>query len=197
MKVIRYLIILFPVFITFLFLSTKQGLATEGEFVLRNRVGEAARCEGGSVLMQDRNYNIYISCREISYPGGTEVFDYVVWGVPVGGGNDFRLGTLGLGKVSFKTKTAFSSLFVTKEENSNPRSPSGVLIMQGNVTPFDSLDGSAPTPDPSEEDIGAPTPTPAASAAPRNLGRILAAGGVLAFIAIFGVILVIFVVTRK
>lgn len=195
MKVIKYLFSILPVFAILIFFGAKTASASEGEFVLRNRVGESARCEGGSVLMQDRNYNIYISCREISYPGGTEVFDYVVWGVPTAGGNHFRLGTLGLGKVAFKTRTSFSSLYVTKEETNNPRTPSGTLIMQGNVTPFETLDGPAPTP--SGDELGTPTPAPAVTAAPRNLGRIFAAGGVLAFIAIFGVILVIFVITRK
>jgi len=57
------------------------------------------------------------------------------------------------------------------------------------------LDGPAPTPGPDE--LGEATPTPIATPAPRNLGRIFAAGGILAFIAIFGVILVIFVITRK
>jgi len=179
-----------------LFLVTTSRVdASEGQFILRNRVGEAARCEGGSILMQDRNYNIYITCREISYPGGTEVFDYVVWGVPSGGGNHFRLGTLGLGKVAFKTKTPFSSLYVTKEETNNPRTPSGTIIMQGNVTAFETLDSPAPTP--GLEEFESPTPSPVATPGPRNLGRIFAAGGILAFIAIFGVILVIFVVTRK
>lgn len=195
MKVIRQLFFALPVILGMFLLTTTATSASEGEFVLRNRVGETARCEGGSVLMQDRNYNIYISCREISYPGGTEVFDYVVWGVPTSGGNHFRLGTLGLGKVSFKTRTAFSSLYVTKEETSNPRTPSGALIMQGNVTPFETLDGPAPTP--SGDELGTPSPTPVATSAPRNIGRILAAGGVLAFITLFGVILVIFVITRK
>lgn len=184
------------VFLSLAFLvNAKTAQASEGPFVLRNMVGEAARCEGGSVLMQDRNYNIYISCRDITYPGGTDVFSYVVWGVPAEGGNHFRLGTIGLGKVSFKTKTAFSSLYVTKEEDEGTRSPNGPVIMQGSVGRFETLDGPVPTPGLGE--LATPTPTPIATPAPRNLGRIFAAGGILAFIAIFGVILVIFVITRK
>jgi len=175
--------------------STRSAEASEGPFILRNMVGEASRCEGGSVLMQDRNYNIYISCRDITYPGGTDVFSYVVWGVPADGGGHFRLGTIGLGKVAFKTKTAFSSLYVTKEEDEGTRSPQGPVIMQGSVGRFETLDGPAPTPGIGE--LESPTPSPITTPAPRNLGRIFAAGGILAFIAIFGVILVIFVVTRK
>lgn len=182
-------------FVLGLFASASVAQASEGPFVLRNVVGEAARCEGGSVLMQDRNYNIYISCRDITYPGGTDVFAYVVWGVPVNGGNHFRLGTIGLGKVSFKTRTAFSSLYVTKEEDEGVRSPTGPVIMQGTVGRFETLDGPAPTLRPGTTET--PSPTPIATPAPNNLGRIFAAGGILAFIAIFGIILVIFVITRK
>lgn len=195
MKVIRQAFLTLPVFILLFALAVSNASASEGEFALRNRVGDPARCEGGSILMQDRNYNIYISCREINYPGGTEVFDYVVWGVPTAGGNPFRLGTLGLGKVSFRTKTPFSSLFVTKEETSNPRTPTGTVIMQGSVAPFETLDSPAPAQ--TAEELGTPTPSPTVAPQSRNLGRIFAAGGVLAFIAIFGVILVIFVITRK
>lgn len=186
---------LFALAFLLFFLFAVPANASEGPFVLRNTVGDAARCEGGSILMQDRNYNIYVSCRDISYPGGTDVFSYVVWGVPSAGGNHFRLGTLDLGKVTFKTKTAFSSLYVTKEEDEKARSPQGPVIMQGTVGRFETLDGTPTTPVVSE--LGTPTPSPIATPQPRNLGRIFAAGGVLAFIAIFGVILVIFVITRK
>lgn len=184
--------------LAFLFFIFAESVdASEGKFVLRNRVGQTARCEGGSVFGEDRNFHIFMSCRDITYPGGTEVFDYVIWGVPQDGGNHFRLGTLGLGKIiNLRTRTPFSSIYVTKEGDANVRSPQGEIIMQGNVTPFETLEGPAPTPDP-ESELGEPTPSPIATPAPRNLARIFAAGGVLAFIAIFGVILVIFVITRK
>jgi hypothetical protein len=145
--------------------------------------------------MQDLNYNLLLDCRDILYPGGTNVFSYVLWAVPTNGGNHFRLGTIDFGKNSFKTKTAFSSLYVTKESDKNARTPTGPIIMQGSVERNEFLDGVAPTTAPSE--LNEPTPTPIATPQPRNLGRIFAAGGVLAFIAIFGVILVIFVITRK
>jgi len=193
MNVIRRLVIILSLAIFIFFAKKSSAWASEGPFILRNIVGEATRCEGGSILMQDRNYHIFISCRDISYPGGTDVFSYVVWAVPTSGGNHFRLGTLGLGKVTFTTKTAFSNLYVTKEGDGNARNPSGPVIMQGRVGRYESLDGPPPTPGPEI----APSPTPIPTPQPRNLGRILAAGGVLAFIAIFGIILVIFVITKK
>lgn len=175
----------------------KNSLASEGTFDLRNRVGDDARCSAYSVLMQDLNYNILLSCRDILYPGGQSVFTYVVWAVPSTGGNHFKLGTIGLGKVAFKTKTPFSSMYVTKESEANTRTPSGQIIMQGSLNTNQFLDGSTkPAPETKDEQIET-EPTPIATKAPTNLGRIFAAGGILAFIAIFGVILVIFVVTRK
>lgn len=181
--------------LTFIFVGSKAAQASEGIFELRNRVGEQARCVSYSVLMQDQNYEILVSCRDILYPGGTSVFSYVLWGVPTNGGNHFRLGTLGLGKESFKTKTPFSSLYVTKEPTSNPRTPTGTIVMQGNLQINELLDTPQSAPEVSE--LESPTPSPVATPGSRNLGRIFAAGGILAFIAIFGVILVIFVITRK
>jgi len=175
--------------------GVKTANASEGIFELRNRVGEQARCVAYSVLMQDRKYDILMSCRDILYPGGTDVFSYVVWAVPTDGGAHFRLGSLGLGKVSFGSNYAFSSLYVTKETDDRVRSPQGPVIMQGSLQRSELLDGPAPTPNPNE--LGEPTPSPIATPQPRNLGRIFAAGGVIAFIAIFGVILVVFVITRK
>lgn len=165
------------------------------EVNLRNITGETARCTVYSVLMQDSNYNLLLDCRDILYPGGSSVFSYVLWAVPSDGGNQFRLGTIDFGKNFFKTRTAFNALYITKETNSNTRTPTGPIIMQGSVQRNEFLDGPAPTPNPNE--LGSPSPTPIATPAPRNLGSIFAAGGVLAFLAIFGVILVIFVITRK
>jgi hypothetical protein len=165
------------------------------EINLRNRVGEAARCTVYTVLMQDANYNLLLDCRDILYPGGASVFSYVLWAVPTNGGNHFRLGTIDFGKNFFKTKTPFNALYVTKETDSKTRTPAGPVMMQGSLERNEFLDGPAPTPGASE--LGEPTPTPIATPAPRSLGRIFAAGGVLAFVAIFGVILVIFVITRK
>lgn len=176
--------------------STKSASASEGTFELRNRVGEDARCVAYSGIMADANYNILLLCQDILYPGGNQtIVNYVVWASPSGGGNPIRLGTVGLGRASFKTKTQFNTLFITIESSSNPRTPSGTVVMQGSVQPNEFLYGPAPTPN--GDELGTPAPEPVVTPAPRNLGRILAAGGVLAFIAIFGVILVIFVITRK
>lgn len=175
-------------------LMTKSALASEGIIELRNQTGQAARCGAYSVLMQDQQYTVLLSCRDVTYPGGTDVFSYVVWAVPVSGGNHVRLGEVGFGKASFRTRTDFSALYITQESNSRTRTPSGPVVMQGGVQRIEFLEGPAPT---SQPELGEPESTPVPTPQPRNIGRILAAGGILAFIAIFGVILVIFVITRK
>ena len=185
--------LVFAVFLSLFVLSANS--ASADEFNLRNRVGDSARCTVYSVLMQDANYNLSLDCRDILYPGGETVFSYVLWATPTNGGNHFKLGTIGFGKNSFKTKIPFNTIYVTKETDSNTRTPTGEIIMQGFLERNEFLDGPVPTPNPDE--LGTPEPSPIATPAPRNLGRIFAAGGVIAFIAVFGVILVIFVITRK
>jgi hypothetical protein len=176
--------------------SIQDAAASEGVFNLRNRVGEDARCTAYSGIMPDSNYNILLLCQDILYPGGSQtIVNYVVWASPSDGGNAVRLGTVGLGRAFFKTKTQFNTLFVTIENSANPRTPSGEIVMQGSAQPNEFLYGPAPTPN--AEELSQPTESPVATAAPRSLGRIFAAGGILAFIAIAGVMLVIFVITRK
>ncbi len=184
--------------VVLIFGGSAAASASEGTFDLRNRVGEDARCTAYSGIMADSNYNILLLCQDILYPGDSRtIVNYVVWASPSAGGNPVRLGTVGLGRAIFKTKTQFSTLFVTIESSANPRTPSTEVVMQGSVQPNEFLYGPAPTPEAGEELSESATPTPEVASAPRNLGRIFAAGGILAFIAIFGVILVIFVITRK
>ena len=187
--------------ISLLSLSTKLASASEGTFELKNQVGEDARCYVFSELMPDQRYSMLVSCRDIIYPGGTEVFNYVVWANPLSGGNPVRLGTLDLGKVSFKTDKPFTSLFVTKEINERPKSPAGSVVMKGNLKTITFLDSKQAADNPSSE-LGDSevTPTPTAKANPitnNNVFRILAAGGIVAFLGLFGVILVIFIVSRR
>ena len=182
-----------------LFISVSKVSASEGTFELRNRVGESARCYATSVLMQDRNYNVLISCRDILYPGGTNVFEYVIWATPLEGGNPFRLGTVDLGKILYKTKTPFSSIFVTKEEDDRPRSPQGPTVMAGNLEIITFLDNPTTADLNPTNELGEPevTPEPTETPSRGGIGRIIAAGGVLAFIAIFGLVLVLFVISRR
>lgn len=180
--------------------SPSNTFASEGFVELTNRVGEDARCWAPSVLMQDQNYNVLVSCRDIIYPGGVEVFDYVMWARPSAGGDPVRLGAIELGKKSFRTSTAYNALFVTKERSANPRSPEGPIVMQGTIQQVQLLDGSTtprPTSAPGQsiapEESGEPIVTPAPQG---GVARFLA-GGIVTILGIAGILFVIFIVMRK
>ena len=167
--------------------------ASEGYFELKNQVGEDARCYAVSGLMQNLEYEVLVLCQDILYPGGTSVVNYVVWANPIGGGNPIRLGTLDLGKVQLSTKTAFSSLFVTKEENAKVRSPQGSVVMRGNLQKIPLLENSG-TASTNEPELGTPevTPTPK----PASSINVFRVGGAVAFVLLVLVVGLVFVITK-
>lgn len=174
--------------------------ASEGEATLTNKIGTQATCWMGSVFMQDLNYHIIGTCRNLTYPGGAEIVNYVLWGNPEASGTAFRIGELGLGKFEYRTQNAFTSVFVTVERDRNVRTPSGQLIMQGTVKPFSILEGktratSAPEAGTkADEVLESPTPTPAAQAS--GIAKFLT-GGIIAFLGLFAVIFILFIITRR
>lgn len=175
-------------------LGVRSAKASQGQFELRNQVGEDARCYAVSGLMQNLDYKILFLCQDILYPGGTSVVNYVVWANPVDGGSPIRLGTLDLGRVELSTKKAFSSLFVTKEEDARVRSPQGQVVMQGGLQRITLLDNpNAASLEKSElgEPEASPIPTPKSS--PLNVLRI---GGAVAFVLLILIVGLIFVITR-
>lgn len=174
--------------------GTKPVVASEGTFELRNQVGDSARCFATSILMPNLEYEILVSCRDILYPGGTEVFSYVTWANPVDGSSPVKLGTLDLGKVQFSTKKAFGSLYVTKEVDAKVRAPQGSVVMQGSLQRIAILDNpnavSAEKPELGNPEASS-TPTPKSS--PLNVLRI---GGAVAFVLLVLIVGLIFVITR-
>lgn len=172
---------------------SRQASASEGIVELENREGTRARCYALSVIMTELNYNVLVTCRDIIYPGGTDVFHYVVWANRPDSDDSFKLGTLGLGKVLFETERPFTGLFVTKEKSNKVNSPTGPVVMQGQVqsiplfTNFQSseLDGT---------DLPELTPTPAPP--PGGITNLFRVGGALAIIAIAGIILLVLFLTR-
>lgn len=177
-----------------------KSFASEGFVELTNRVGEDARCWAPSVLMQDQNYNILVSCRDIIYPGGVEVFDYVMWARPLSGGDPVRLGAIELGKKSFRTSTAYNALFVTKERSANPRTPEGPIVMQGTIQSIQLLDGSTtprPTAAPGQSIAPEASDEPVVTPAPQGGVARFLAGGVITILGIAGLLFVIFIVMRK
>lgn len=201
----RKIFIIFAVITATAVINPFKVEASEGTFELQNQVGESARCYATSILMSDQRYRVILSCRDILYPGGTEVFNYVLWGQPNGGGNPFRVGTLQLGKVEFRVSDAFNRLFVTKELDDRPRKPEGTIVMSGNYQRIEFLDGNQVSPVtslPDEVPNELISPSPEASPTTRvsqgrSIFRMIAAGGIVAFLGLFGVILVIFVITRR
>jgi len=172
----------------------KNALASEGTVELRNTIGDNARCWASSVLMPDQTFKLLVSCRDVIYPGGTDIFNYTVWSNPISGGNPERLGELGVGKVELKTKNAFTGLFVTREKESRPRSPEGTVVMRGNVRDITFL-SSATNAQFEDNELGQPevTPTPA----PRSGLSGLQLGGIIGFVGLFAIILVVFFITRR
>src|SRR4030042_345273 len=81
--------------------------ASEGTAELFNVVGEDARCWVASVLMGNYEYKALVSCRDLLYPGGTEVYKYSLWIQPIANKNPIKVGSLGTGKMEFANKEAF------------------------------------------------------------------------------------------
>lgn len=174
----------------FAFAGTAQ--ANEGQIELRNTVGQSPHCYAVSGLFPNGEYNIEILCRDLIYPISSDLLTYVVWGTPANGGNPFKLGDLGVGKAYFKTKTAFTSLFVTQERDEGVRSPSGPVAMQGNVAPIPFLDTQSPAQPGVPEATLAPTPSP--TPRPSAIANFIRGGGIITAVAVFVVILMLILV---
>jgi hypothetical protein len=173
-----------------IFVLAPSAEAREGTFELQNVAGEDARCFATSVLMSDQEYNILVSCRDITYPGaasGTDIFSYIIWASGTDG-KTYKLGELGVGKVALTTKNEFSSLFVTREKDANTRSPKGETVMKGSIQNIDFLDTGIGE---LEEEF-TPTPTPKPSSI--NLAQL---SGAMAFIGIFALGVILFLITRR
>ncbi len=133
------------------FLISKRAIASEGTIELTSRTGEQTRCYVASLRMQNLEYKMLFSCKYLIYPVDETIFNYVMWAQPKDGGKAIKLGTIGLGKGEFKTRTPFTSLFVTTESNKDTKTPSGKIVMSGNVQPIKFLE---------EEKISTQTPSP-------------------------------------
>jgi len=189
-----------------LFLSGARAVhASEGTAELRSTTGQAASCFAASVLMPDYNYQVVVSCRDLIYPATPEEFTYTLWTNPTTGGNAAKLGDLGVGKAQFKTKTAFSSLLVTRERGNRARTPSADIVMQGAVQSIRFLEG---TPQPTAptarttpaQSFGEIVEQPEASPtiAPQTGGFFsgVRRAGVIVAVVLFVIILIIAAITR-
>jgi len=184
--------------VVFLFLSAVSVFASEGTFELRSTDSNNYRCFVASLQMQNLTYNVAISCREIVFPLDTTIYSYILWANPSSGGSPIKIGNIGLGRAQFSTKTNFSSLFITGEQNPNVKVPTGNVIMKGSIKPITFLETETPTTtsSPGEQSVSPTlTPGPQTSLRDRILTGLKRAGLAtgLALVAIFGLV---FVLTR-
>ena len=144
--------------------------ASEGVIELDNVIGESARCFAVSILMPDYNYRILMSCRDLIYPVGDNVFKYLVYAVPVEGKRDNQLGELGVGKAQFSSRDQFYSLYVVREKGQiGSQKAQQTVVMRGNVSRIKYLDTGE------QGEIGptiAPSPTPEKSQQPSQASRL-------------------------
>jgi hypothetical protein len=193
-------LLIVALFAFFMFLSTLPIKASEGYIEMGSTINEPTRCWAASVLMQDEYYNIIVDCRDLIYPVDTGVYVYAVWANPVGVANSpFKLGELGMGRAFFKTKTPFSSIYVTTE-NPGYRNPSNRVVMRGNVQNIDYLNSSNTTITQSPTTNVNQTPTPTIAATISAKDRILLGlrrAGIVALVALIAIIGLVFVITRS
>ncbi len=191
-----------------LFLITKTAKASEGKIELRSTTSEDYKCLAISLRMQNLEYRIPFSCRNLIYPAGENIFNYVMWATPTSGGNTIKLGALGLGKGEFKTKSSFSDLFVTTESKKDVKTPTGSVVMRGNVESWEFLETqTSPTPTltpaPGEEQPSQESqpeedqPQKQELSTRQKLVLALQRAGIAALFALVALIGIIFVVSRS
>jgi len=137
---------------TLLFFA-KTLKASEGVIEIVSTTDDVYRCWASSVRMQNQEFRIPFTCRNLIYPANDNVFNYVAWATPQNGGETIKLGALGLGRGEFRTKKAFANLFVTTERSKDVKTPQGTVVMRGNVESIEPFfqEGPTATPTPSTE----------------------------------------------
>lgn len=127
--------------------AVSSASASEGVVELQSTTSQGSRCFVSSILTDDFEYKMVVSCRGLIYPPAPDMFSYVLWSVKTENGKTEKIGELGAGKGEFSTDKAFSSLFVTKERDEwGARSPSDLIVMRGQVQPIGFLEGPVPAP---------------------------------------------------
>lgn len=198
MKKIGFAIFLFVLTIVF----TKSASASlAGEFELRSTDSNEYYCFAYTQPLQNHVYKVLITCENIVFPVDDTIFTYVLWANTEDGGTPIRLGSIGLGVAEFSTKSRFTSLFITTEENAAAKVPSGEVVMKGSIKPIQFLErgGEGESEEVStDENETSPSPTPTAqksSIRDRLLTGLKRAGlaSGLALVAILGLV---FILTR-
>lgn len=146
----RFIIITISAILSFVFLFTvaKKVVASEGTFELKSTTRDSFRCFAASLLLENRKYKIIVTCRNLIYPPNEELFSYMLWANSSSDNKTVKLGSLGIGKATFDTNKSFNQLFVTVEKDKKARTPTGDVVMRGDLKKLEFL-----------ENIQSPTPT--------------------------------------
>lgn len=177
--------------------------ASQGTVELLSQTNDPTKCFAVSLRMQNLEYRILFSCQYLIYPVDDTVFNYTMWAQPKDGGKTVKLGAVGLGKGEFKTKTAFSSLFVTTEKDSKTKTPEGKVVLRGNVEPIKFLEEEltpTPTLTPQEEQENGEEVQEEEASPMTTKDKLLLAlkrAGIAALFALVALIGVIYVVSRS
>jgi len=114
-----------------------KAVASEGTIEMRSTTTQDNRCFGFSAMLEDNQFHILLTCRNLIYPSTAYNLHYLLWANPKQGDKVIKLGSLGFGKIQAKTRTEFASLFVTNETDKNTRKPTGEVVMKGVVEPVE------------------------------------------------------------
>jgi hypothetical protein len=184
----------------FLF-NNKTASASEGIIEIRSTTNESYRCFAASVQLVNLNYSILVTCRDLLYPTGGELFYYVVWADPVDSDRLINLGDLGYGKINFTSRSAFTDLYVTAEKNPKVRVPEGQTVMRGSVKRIEFLETTqfeeTSRPETTEEVDQAKIEESETPSARERLFSGLRRAALVSFLALTALIGLIFVLTRK
>lgn len=185
------------------FVFAKRANASEGIFELESTTRDSFRCFAASLLLENRKYKVIITCRNLIYPPNEELFSYILWANSTAGNKNVKLGSLGIGKATFDTNKAFNRLFVTVEKDKKAKTPTGTIVMRGDLQKLDFLENiQSPTPteeltdeEAVSEEMQEEDQQPLSTRDKLLTG--LRRAGLIAFFALVGLIGLIFVVSRS
>ena len=118
---------------TVLFAVHTQANASEGTVDL---IGDNVECLGMSVATYSKQFSILIRCENVVYPPSDTGILYYVWVTNLDNGKPIRLGNLEYGRELFKANSPFTNMYVTIESKKNPNTPSGEIVMTGQMQSF-------------------------------------------------------------
>ncbi|MCX7928511.1 MAG: hypothetical protein N2558_02395 [Patescibacteria group bacterium] len=137
------------IFLLFVFLA-RGVFASEGVIELNSVTDDNHKCFVSSILMQDLNFLLAVTCRNLLYPGDNSVSKYSLWSVPLdNNASPVKLADLGWGRVEVRTNVPFKELYVVSEKQFPGQKSDQKIVMRGVVKPLSFL-----------LNPGTPTPTP-------------------------------------